>query len=115
MDLNERIEDQAAELLRTLLDDLEARGLVLPVYIRKAEEYVNFWRQKAALDADVEERGVMVYDEKRKGLADNLAVSRGVQVANMMQAIFRDLGFRDIAIAAAKAADNGGEADDLLS
>lgn len=114
MDLSENMEAVAAELEQTLLDDLEARGLVQPVYIRKAKEYVNFWRMKAALDLDVEERGVMVWDEKRKATVDNPAVSRSVQVANMMQAIFRDLGFRDVAVSSAKASDNGGGSDDLL-
>lgn len=114
MDLSENIEAAAAELEQTLLDDLTARGLVQPIYVRKAKEYANFWRQKAALDLDVEERGVMVWDEKRKALVDNPAVGKAVQIANMMQAIFRDLGFKNIAISAATSADNGGGSDDLL-
>ena len=114
MDLSENIEAAAAELEQTLLDDLTARGLVQPIYVRKAKEYANFWRQKAVLDVDVEERGVMVWDDKRKALVDNPAVGKAVQIANMMQAIFRDLGFKNIAISAATSADNGGGSDDLL-
>lgn len=112
--IGENIEAQAAELEQTLLDDLTARGLVQPVYFRKAREYARFFRQKAALDLDIEERGVMVWDEKRGCLVDNPALSRAVQIANMMQTIFRDLGFREAAISSAKAADTGGGVDDLL-
>ena len=114
MDLSENIEAVAAELERTLMDDLEARGLVQPVFRRKVKEYVNFWRIKAALDLDIEERGAMVWDEKRQTMLDNPAVGKGCQVANMMQSIFRDLGFREIAVSSARAADTGGGADDLL-
>ena len=116
MDLSENIEAAAVELEQTLLDDLTARGLVQPIFVRKAKAYANFWRQKAALDLDIEERGVMVWDEKRGTYMDNPAVGKAVQVENMMQSIFRDLGFREIAVTSAKAADNnGGGSDDLLS
>lgn len=113
MDLSETIEEAAVELEQTLLDDLTARGLVQPIYFRKAKEYANFWRQKAALDLDIEERGVMVWDERRQTLIDNPAVGKAVQIANMMQSIFRDLGFKDLAIKASNPPD-GGNSDDLL-
>lgn len=115
MDLIENIEAAAVELEQTLLDDLTARGLVQPVFTRKAKEYTNFWRQKAALDLDVEERGAMVWDEKRKSLVSNPAVGEAVRIANQMQAIFRDLGFKEIAVSAAKTTESGGGSDDLLS
>ena len=115
MDLSENTEAAAVELEQTLLDDLTARGLVQPIYVRKAKAYANFWRQKAALDLDIEERGVMVWDEKRQMFIDNPAVGKAVQIENMMQSIFRDLGFKEIAISAVKGADNGGGSDDLLS
>ena len=115
MDLSENIEAAAVELEQTLLDDLTARGLVQPIYVRKAKAYANFWRQKAALDLNIEERGVMVWDEKRGTEVDNPAVGKAVQIENMMQTIFRDLGFREIAVNAAKASEGGGGVDDLLS
>lgn len=114
MDLSENTEAVAAELEQTLLDDLTARGLIQPIFVRKAKAYANFWRQKAALDLDIEERGVMVWDEKRQTTVDNPAVGKAVQIENMMQTIFRDLGFREVAISSAKAADSGGGSDDLL-
>ena len=117
MDLSDNVEAAAVELEQTLLDDLTARGLIQPIFTKKAKAYANFWRQKAALDLDIEERGVMVLDEKRQTMVDNPAVGKAVQIENMMQTIFRDLGFREIAVNAAKAtaAETGGGADDLLS
>ena len=112
MDVSENIEATAAELEQTLLDDLTARGLVQPVYIRKAKAYTNFWRVKAALDLDIEERGAIVWDEKRQMMVDNPAVGKAVQVENMMQTIFRDLGFREIAVSSARNAGKGDGADD---
>lgn len=112
MDLSENTEALAAELEQTLLDDLTARGLVQPVYVRKAKEYANFWRVKAALDLDIEERGAMVWDEKRQMMIDNPAVGKSVQVSNMMQTIFRDLGFREFAVSSARNAGKEGGADD---
>lgn len=111
------LHEEALALEASLLADLEERGLVQPVFVRKAREYARFWETKERLDADVRERGVMVWDEKRKMMVDNVAVSRSVQVANMMQAIFRDLGFKEQAVGTAKQGKGKGEvdADDLLS
>lgn len=111
------LHEEALALEASLLADLEERGLVQPVFVRKAREYARFWETKERLDADVRERGVMVWDEKRKMMVDNVAVSRSVQVANMMQAIFRDLGFKEQAVGTAKQGKEKGEvdADDLLS
>lgn len=111
------LHEEALALEASLLADLEERGLVQPVFVRKAREYARFWETKERLDADVRDRGVMVWDEKRKMMVDNVAVSRSVQVANMMQAIFRDLGFKEQAAGAAKQGKGKGEvdADDLLS
>lgn len=111
------LHEEALALEASLLADLEERGLVQPVFVRKAREYARFWETKERLDADVRDRGVMVWDEKRKMMVDNVAVSRSVQVANMMQAIFRDLGFKEQAVGTAKQGKGKGEvdADDLLS
>lgn len=111
------LHEEALALEASLLADLEERGLVQPVFVRKAREYARFWETKERLDTDVRERGVMVWDEKRKMMVDNVAVSRSVQVANMMQAIFRDLGFKEQAVGTAKQGKGKGEvdADDLLS
>ena len=105
------LHEEALALEASLLADLEERGLVQPVFVRKAREYARFWETKERLDADVRERGVMVWDEKRKMMVDNVAVSRSVQVANMMQAIFRDLGFKEQAVGTAKQGKGKGEVD----
>ena len=112
------LHEEALALEASLLSDLEQRGLTQPVFIRKAREYARFWETKERLDADVRDRGVMVWDEKRKMMVDNVTVSRSVQVANMMQAIFRDLGFKEQAVGTAKGASTKGkgevDAEDLL-
>lgn len=113
--VGENVEAAAAELEQTILDDLTARGLVQPVYLRKAREYVQYFRILQAFYLDIEERGVMVWDEKKGMTVDNPAVGKSVQVANIMQTIFRDLGFREQAIATAKKTETGGGVDDLLS
>lgn len=112
--VGENVEAAAVELEQTILDDLTARGLVQPVYLRKAREYVQYFRILQAFYLDIEERGVMVWDEKRGMTVDNPAVGKSVQVANIMQSIFRDLGFREQAIATAKKTETGGGVDDLL-
>lgn len=113
--VGENVEAAAVELEQTILDDLTARGLVQPVYLRKAREYVQYFRILQAFYLDIEERGVMVWDEKKGMTVDNPAVGKSVQVANIMQTIFRDLGFREQAIATAKKTETGGGLDDLLS
>lgn len=112
--VGENVEAAAVELEQTILDDLTARGLVQPVYLRKAREYVQYFRILQAFYLDIEERGVMVWDEKKGMTVDNPAVGKSVQVANIMQTIFRDLGFREQAIATAKKTETGGGVDDLL-
>lgn len=97
------------ELRRSLLDDLEARGLVEPVYIDKAAEYMDFWVMSKELGQDIEERGYTVMDEKRGMLVENRSVSLRVQVSRQMQQIFAALGFKDLAANA-----KGSEDDDEL-
>ena len=44
-------------LRKSLLDSLEARGLVEEVYRDKVEEYMTLWRQLRELQEDIRERG----------------------------------------------------------
>ena len=104
------IEYRAKKLRKSLLDNLEARGLYDPVYADMVEDYITLWTQRAQLDADIAERGVTVYDEKREMYVDNICVSRRVQVSHQMLAIYRDLGFREQAV---KARVPDGEDDEL--
>ena len=81
-------------LRKSLLDSLEARGLVEEVYRDKVEEYMALWRQLRALREDTEERGVTVMDEKRGVLVANRSVSLATQVSKQMLAIYTALGLK---------------------
>lgn len=111
--ITDDITEKAAALEQSLLDDLDSRGLLEPVFKEKAKEYARFWAMKARIDNDIAERGVVVYDEKKKMLVDNPLLNRSCQVSNMMQSIFRDLGFKDIAIKASALRSVPDEEDEL--
>ncbi len=98
-------------LKKSLLENLEARGLVERVYADKVEEYMGLWVRLRQLREDVRERGITVMDEKRGMLVENRSVSLEVQVSRQMLAIFTALGFRDDAI---KALGSAGDDDDDL-
>lgn len=82
---------------RTLLADLEARGLVEDVYKDKVAEYMDLWENFRAFQADIAERGAVVYDDKREMLVENRSASLAVQMSRQMLAIFTSLGFKDAA------------------
>ena len=81
-------------LRSSLLDGLEARGLVEEVYRDKVEEYMTLWRQLRALQEDIQERGVTVMDKKRGMLVENRSVSLATQVSKQMLAIYTALGLK---------------------
>lgn len=81
-------------LRSSLLDGLEARGLVEEVYRDKVEEYMTLWRQLRELQEDIRERGVTVMDEKRGMLVENRSVSLATQVSKQMLAIYTALGLK---------------------
>ena len=97
-------------LRKSLLDSLEARGLVEEVYRDKVEEYMTLWRQLRELQEDIEERGVTVMDEKRGMLVENRSVSLATQVSKQMLAIYTALGLKP----AENAARRSGVDDDEL-
>lgn len=99
----------AKELKKTMLENLESRGLVEPVYKDMVERYMNLWELRRELSQDVNERGVTVIDS-RGNRVENRNVSLDIQVGKEMRAIFADLGFRDLAQAATP---GGGEEDEL--
>ena len=86
------------KLRDALLGNLAARGLIEPMYVDRVNEYMELWKLQKALDADIAERGVMVMDEKRGMLVDNIAVSRKAQLSQRMSAIFTELGFKELAV-----------------
>lgn len=81
-------------LRSSLLDGLEARGLVEEVYRDKVEEYMTLWRQLRELQEDIQERGVTVMDEKRGMRVENRSVSLATQVSKQMLAIYTALGLK---------------------
>lgn len=81
-------------LRKSLLDGLEARGLVEEVYRDKVEEYMTLWRQLRELHEDIDKRGVTVIDEKRGMLVENRSVSLATQVSKQMLAIYTALGLK---------------------
>ncbi len=88
------------ELRESMLDNLEARGLVESIYTEQVEQYMEFWAQKKQLQDDIAERGITVYDEKRGMEVENRSVSLMVQVARQMQNIYTALGFKDVSASA---------------
>ena len=90
-------------LKQSMMDNLEARGLVESIYTEQVEQYMSFWIQARQLRDDVERRGISVYDEKRGMDVENRSVSLLVQVSRQMQNIYTALGFKDVS-ASAKAA-----------
>lgn len=81
------------QLKKSLLESLEARGLVEDVYRDKVAEYMTLWVQLRELQADVRTRGVAVMDERRGMLVENRSVSLATQVSKQMLSIYTALGF----------------------
>ncbi len=98
-----------AELKASMLDDLEARGLLGKTYTDKVDEYLDFWCRRQELQADVAERGLTVIDDRGR-LSENRSVSLEIQVARQMLSLWTALGFKD---AASKSDAPGGFDDEL--
>lgn len=62
-----------------------------PLIDTQVEEYMAFWVQRKLLAADVEERGVLVMDERGR-LSENRNVSLGIQISKQMQVLLQQLG-----------------------
>lgn len=88
-----------------LEDNLEARGLVEPMYTDMLTHYLKLWVQFHELEDDIKERGVTVIDEKRGMMVENRSVSLEMQVSRQMLNIYTALGFKDISSGAAKSPD----------
>ena len=93
-------------LKQAMLDNLAERGLDQAVYIDKVEEYMELWVLQQKLDADIDQRGLTVTDDRGRQ-TENRSVSLSVQVSKQMMALFNALGF--------KASDfmGAGDGDDL--
>lgn len=81
------------ELKKSLLDNLEKRGLATKAYTDKVDEYMDFWVRRRELRDDVADRGLTVTDDRGR-LSENRSVSLEVQVSRQMLALFTALGFK---------------------
>lgn len=97
------------DLRKSLMDNLEAKGLVEKAYTDKVEEYMDFWVQRQKLEADIAARGITIPDEKRGMMVENRSVSLAVQVSRQMLAIFAALGLKEDACSAAPQGDDDDE------
>ena len=102
-------EQRRVELERSLLENLESRGMVEDVYRDKVQEYMGLWDRLQDLRMDIKKRGVTVMDAKRGMMVENRSVSLEVQVSRQMLAIYAALGFK----AKDGDASGGAELDEL--
>lgn len=97
------------QLKKSLLDDLEARGLVQDIYRDMVDQYMDLWERRQQLKKDIKERGVSIMDPKRQMPVENRSVSLEAQVVTQMLRLFKALGFQDMATTA----KSGGDFDEL--
>ena len=84
------------ELKTGLEANLEARGLVEPMYREMLRRYMELWCEFQELTADIRERGVCVEDPKRGMLVENRSCTIRHQTSQKMLDIYRALGFQDV-------------------
>lgn len=84
------------ELKANMTENLTARGLIEPVYHDLLSRYLDLWCEYQNLTDDINERGVVVMDEKRGMMVENRSLTIRHQTSNKMLDIYAALGFRDI-------------------
>ena len=98
------------DLKNTLEENLEARGLVEPVYQDMVRRYLSFREMEFNAEADIAEKGLNIWDKKRGSWQVNPSVSTKINASRQAAAIYRALGFED---EAKKARSGAGEDDEL--
>ena len=98
------------ELRQTLLDNLEARGLVEPIYQDMVRRYLSYREMEYLADLDISQKGLNIWDDRRKSWQANPSISAKVNAGRQAAAIYRALGFED----EAKKAQSAGDDDDDL-
>lgn len=88
---------KANALRRSMLDSLAARGLTEEIYFDMAADYMELWWHRAALEADIRENGVKIYDAKRGIDVENCAISARVRVSAQMARLYKALGCQELA------------------
>ena len=97
------------ELKEFLEMDLKSRGLAGRVYDEMIKSYLSFVEMERQALADIEERGLNVWDDRRLSLQQNPSVSTAKNARSMALSIFKSLGYE----AEAKKAKPGGDDDAL--
>lgn len=88
---------KANALRRSMLESLEARGLTEEIYSDMVTDYLELWWHRAALEADIRENGVKIFDAKRGIDVENCAVSARVRVSAQMAKLYKALGCQELA------------------
>lgn len=97
------------ELRDGLADNLEARGLVEPVYHELLRRYMELWCEFKDLSQDIRARGVCVWDEKRGMPVENRSLTIRHQTSQKMIDIYNALGFRELSTGAGRASPDDDE------
>ena len=98
------------ELNATLKANLEARGLVEPIYQDMVRRYLSYRELEYLADKDIEAKGLNIWDDRRKSWQQNPSISAKVNAGRQAAAIYRALGFEE----EAKKAQGSGADDDEL-
>lgn len=98
------------DLKRTLEANLASRGLVEPVYLDMVRRYLSFREMEYIAEQDIVEKGLNIWDDKRKSWQVNPSVSTQVNASRQAAAIYRALGFED---EAKKSRSGSGDDDEL--
>ena len=88
---------KANALQRSMLASLEARGLTEQIYADMVGDYMELWWTRAELEADIQERGVLIWDGKRGLNVENCSVSARVRVSAQMAKLYKALGCQELA------------------
>lgn len=88
---------KATALRKSILGSLAARGLSEEIYSDMAADYMELWWHRAALEADIRENGVKIFDAKRGIDVENCAVSARVRVSAQMAKLYKALGCQELA------------------
>lgn len=81
------------ELKKSLQDNLAKRGLDCKLYQDKVDEYMDFWKLHKELQRDIQERGMVVFDDRGR-MSENRSISLDIQVSRQMLALFTSMGFK---------------------
>lgn len=98
------------ELKKSLEDNLDARGLVEPIYADMVRRYLSYREMEYLADQEISEKGLNIWDEKRGSWQANPSITTKVNASRQAAAIYRALGFED----EAKKAKTSGDDDDEL-